>query len=177
MQHFSVADGGWLEFWPEIFIPQAGARYRQRTTISLEAGSGLMFVETLAPGRVASGEVFEFQYLDWEMNIRLGNERVVKEKYRITPANWQPFRRQFPNGYYASLFVFHPEITNQSQCWEAIRALHGNGVWIGQSGLHQGGWSVRLLAPDSISFRKTLFAVREAAYESMGAKAPRLRKY
>ena len=29
-QEYRVAAGGWLESWPEIFIPQGGARYRQQ---------------------------------------------------------------------------------------------------------------------------------------------------
>ena len=60
---FEVTRGGWLEFWPELFIPQAGARYRQRTVIRAEPGAELLFFEAMAPGRVASGEVFAFASL------------------------------------------------------------------------------------------------------------------
>ena len=49
------ADGGWLEVMPELFIPQAHCRYRQHTSIKVAAGGEMLFVETLAPGRVARG--------------------------------------------------------------------------------------------------------------------------
>src|ERR1700677_1161545 len=57
-QNFSVEKNGWLEVWPELFIPQAGTRYRQKTRVDIEEGSGFLFFETLAPGRVASGGGF-----------------------------------------------------------------------------------------------------------------------
>ena len=175
-QHFSVARDGWLEVWPEIFIPQAEARYRQRTTIELAEGGGLLFFETLAPGRVASGEVFGFQYLDWETDIFYACKRVAREKYHVSPAGLEAFKRRFPTGYYACIFLFHPKITPESACWEAMDALHEESTWIGRSRLHGHGWSIKLLVTDSVRFRKALNAIRQHCHEAMGRKAPGLRR-
>jgi len=175
-QHFSVASGGWLEAWPEIFIPQGGARYRQKTMIDLEEGGGMLFFEILAPGRVAAGEVFEFQYLDWETDIYYAGEQVVREKYRISPLGLGAFRKQFPTGYYACIFLFHPKITPASACWQSIDALHGQATWVGHSRLRHSGWSIKLLAADSLQFRKTLNAVRRFCYRAMGTHEPDFRR-
>ncbi len=43
-QEFQVANVGWLESWPELFIPQAGARYRQRTTLRVGEGGEALFL-------------------------------------------------------------------------------------------------------------------------------------
>jgi len=175
-QDFAVEKNGWLEVLPEYFIPQAGTRYRQRTQIGLDEGAGLLFFETLAPGRVASGEAFEFQYLDWETDIYYDGVKVVREKYRLTPASLQFLRNQFATGYYASIFLFHPAIMPESACWKSIIALQGESVWAGCSRLHHSGWSIKLLAADSVSFRRALQAVREACYRALSEAMPALRR-
>ena len=111
-QELHVAAGGWLENWPELLIVQGGARYRQRTTIRVETGGELLFFESLAPGRVAMGEVFEFAELQWEMDLVHGGEWVARERYRLTPdaESVRAWRAQFVTGYYASCFVVSPRL-------------------------------------------------------------------
>lgn len=175
-QHFSVEKNGWLEVWPELFIPQAGTRYSQKTRVELEEGSGFLFFETLAPGRVASGEVFEFQYLDWETDIFYDAVPVVREKFQISPASLQAIKRQYPTGYYASVFLFHPAVTPESSCWKMIEALHDTTSWVGHGALVRGGWCIKILAAESVGFRKVLQAVRESCYAAMGGAAPSTRR-
>ncbi|HWB58063.1 MAG TPA: urease accessory protein UreD [Chthoniobacteraceae bacterium] len=175
-QHFAVQKEGWLEIWPELFIPQAGTRYRQKTRIDLDNGAGLLFFETLAPGRVASGEAFEFQWLDWETDIFYAGEKVVREKYRISPDSLRAMIAQFPTGYYASVFLFHAAITGTSACWRALDAMQEESLWIGHSALRRAGWSVKILAADSVRFRKALQAVRQSCHESMGSEMPSVRR-
>src|SRR6478672_8677605 len=69
LQSFHVAEGGWLEYSPASLIPQRRGRYRQTTRVELERGAELFFFETLAPGRVACGECFEFHELDWDFSL------------------------------------------------------------------------------------------------------------
>jgi urease accessory protein len=175
-QHFSVEKNGWLEVWPELFIPQAGTRYSQKTRVDLDEGGGLLFFETLAPGRVASGEAFEFQYLDWETDIFYGGEKVVREKYKISPSSLHAVTKQFPTGYYASVFLFHPRITADSGCWKAIDALHDESTWVGHSELSRAGWCVKILASESVRFRKVLKVVRQSCYAAMGCEMPSPRR-
>src|SRR5688572_13830614 len=84
-QGFEVAEGGSLECWPELFIPQAGARYRQVTTIDVARGGELLFFESLAPGRVASGERFAYLGLEWFADLRLEGRLIARERYRLGP--------------------------------------------------------------------------------------------
>ena len=43
----------------------------------------------------------------------------------------------------------------------AVHALHRDGLWVGVSALRRGGWSLRLVAPDSVKLRQGLCAVRK----------------
>jgi urease accessory protein len=176
-QEFAVARGGWLESWPELFIPQGGARYRQRTTIRVEEGGELLFIESLAPGRVAAGEVFEYAALDWETDILLGGVLIARERYHLSRESTgvQALRAQFASGYYASCFVVTPRLEKDA-CWQRIHDLHTAEAWIGVSELGRGGWVVKVLAADSIHLRRVLAAVRAEIYGALGHRPPALRR-
>jgi urease accessory protein len=43
----------------------------------------------------------------------------------------------------------------------AVSALHGEGIWVGVSALMKGGWSIKLIANDSVRLRGGLRAMRK----------------
>lgn len=178
-QEFNVAAGGSLEFWPEPLIPQRGARYHQRTDIALEPGAELLFLETVAPGRVASGETFAFTELRWSTDLRLGGKLLVRERYRLTPDGPElaALRGRLPEGYWASAFLVSPALTAGSTCWEALHALHGPDHWLGVSALAApGAFAVKIVAADSLALRRVCRALREHVYAALGRPAPDLRR-
>jgi len=177
-QEFRVAPGGWLENWPEIFIPQGGARYRQQTALHVEDGGEALLIEMLAPGRVASGEIFAFTELDWETEIFLGGTRIARERYTLTPESptLTAMRAQFAEAYYASCFVVSPHLCTDSDCWRRIHDLQSNDTWVGCSALVRGGWAIRVLASGSIVLRKSVAAIRGEIYAALGRREPALRR-
>lgn len=178
VQEFGVANGGWLESWPEMFIPQAGARYRQRTTLRVEEGGEALLIEMMAPGRTASGEVFAFAELDWETNVFLGDVKIARERYVLTPESpaLAAMRAKFPEAYYASCFVVSPHLQADAECWGRIHDLHGDEAWVGCSALLRGGWAIRVVAAGSIALRKAVAAIRGEIYAALGKRAPGLRR-
>ncbi len=177
-QTFRVASGGSLEVWPEVLIPQRGARYTQRTVVELARGAVFLFFETLAPGRVASGEIFVFEELRWMTDVRLDGRLVARERYCLNPAgsSLHALQRVFPRGYYASGILISPVLEADANAWEALRALHVDGVWLGLSSLEKNVYILRLVAPDSLAFRRTLHLVRGLVYEGLGRPLPGLRR-
>ncbi len=177
-QEFRVARGAWLESWPEMFIPQSGARYRQRTVVRVEEGGGLLLIEMIAPGRTASGEVFAFGELDWETELFLGGGKIARERYTLTPESptLTAVRARFPEAYYASCLALSPRLTQDSACWRHLHELHEDAAWVGVSALVRGGWAVRVLAEGSVALRKKIAAVRREIYAALGERAPGLRR-
>lgn len=177
-QEFIVAEGASLENWPELFIPQAGARYRQRTVLRVEEGGELLFFETLAPGRVASGESFKYDWLDWETNVFLGAELSARECYRLAPGSGglAALQAQFANAYYASCFVVSPRLTPGSACWGAIHGLHHPSSWVGISDLAGGGWIIKVVADSSLGLRRVLHGIRHRLHAELGQLPPSLRR-
>jgi urease accessory protein len=177
-QRFHVAPGAWLEVWPELFIPQRGARYRQRTMARVEMGGEMLLIEMIAPGRAASGELFAYDEIAWETTVHLGEELIARERYALTPASptLAAVRAQFPEAYYASVLVISERIGSASPCLQLIHALHDDSAWVGCSPLRRGGAAIRVLAAGSIALRKKVGRIREEIHAALGMRVPALRR-
>ena len=177
-QNFTVEENAFLEVNPELFIPQRGARYEQTTAISVESGGELIFFETLAPGRVAMGEAFEFARLDWKTDVRWDGTLAVRERYALSPddESLAALRCAFPQSYYASCFAFGESFLNAEICWREIATLHSDRVWIGCSPATAGGCVVKIVATDSPTLRRVLAEVRRNLYAALGRAAPEWRR-
>ncbi len=80
-----VQDDGLLEYLPDPLIPFAGARYRQRTQIELAPGAGLFWWETVAPGRTARGELFDYELVDISLAISAQGRPLALEHTQLEP--------------------------------------------------------------------------------------------
>jgi urease accessory protein len=84
-----VEEGGLLEYLPDPIIPFAGSRYIQRSRIELASNAGLFWWETLAPGRTARDEIFEYDLLHVDLDISAQGKPLAIERVRLTTP-WQP---------------------------------------------------------------------------------------
>lgn len=164
-QHFRVEAGGWLEVAPEPLVPHRGSHYRQVTTVNVEEGGGLFFVDQLQPGRVAHGEAWTWARLRLELDVRLGPERVLRERFDQTGADLCALARLAGSGdaaCFANAVLIDPSADAVEPAWRGtISALHGKGLWVGVSALRRGGWSIKLVAADPVRLRHALRAIRE----------------
>ncbi|MEA3187203.1 MAG: urease accessory protein [Chthoniobacter sp.] len=174
-QEFFVGSGAFLEVLPEIFIPHGGASYRQRTTIAAESGAELIFFEMLAPGRVAMGENFAFDRLDWETDVHWSGRPSVRERYSLSPAD-ESLEALRDRPYYASCFAFGEDFGAGAECWCEIARLHDDDAWIGCSAAVEGGGVVKILARDSVSLRRVIACVRAALYGTLRRLPPQVRR-
>jgi urease accessory protein len=177
-QRFDVRAGAFLDVYPEITIPQRDSRTRQRTSIEIESGGELLYLETVAPGRVASGEIFAFARFGWQTDVRLAGRLVHRERADLMPGTLSALRTFSPAGYYAGLLVVSPA----SESWgdDFPRQAHEmgrEGIMTGASRLTSGGWSIRVLAPDALGLRRALAAWRSQIYQRLGRPLPEVRKY
>ncbi len=85
-----VGERGLLEYLPDPLIPYAHSRFEQSAAIELEAGATLFWWETFAPGREASGEVFEYHVLRNSLELRAGGALVAREQFAIEPGLRDP---------------------------------------------------------------------------------------
>ena len=176
-QHFQVAAGGWLEVAPEPLVPHQGSRFRQSTSVDIEPGGQLFFVDQLQPGRVGHDEAWRWDRLCLELTVRLGGELVLRERLDQTGEELRALATLAGSGP-AACFANAVLVTDDGGgAWrEELGRLHGDGLWVGVSALRRGGWSLRLVAPDSVKLRQGLKDVRRILSGSYPRLAADLRK-
>ncbi len=169
-QHFAVAQGGWLEVLPEPLVPHRGCRYHQRTQVEVEPGGGVFFADLLMPGRVAHGEAWGWERLCLETEVRLGGELILRERFDQSGAELKALAALAGSGAKACFGNAVLMAEGGAPWLEAVRALHGDGVWLGVSALRRGGWSIKFVAADGLRLRQTLKQLRSV----LAAHYPRL---
>jgi len=178
-QRFEIRAGGSLDVFPEISIPQRDSRSCQKTVIHVERGGELLYVETLAPGRVASGEVFAFEHYSWSTDITVAGRLVHRERASIRPhdAGIAGLTALFPNSYYAGMILISPASEKWSSDFlHTMAKLSDTSVKIAGSRLSAHGWSIRVLAADSLALREGIRRLRETIHERLGRRLPDLRR-
>ena len=164
-QHFSVAAGGWLEVMPEPLVPHRGSRYRQTTTVDVEPGGELFFVDQLMPGRVGHGEAWGWSRLCLELTVRVNGGLVLRERLDQSGEELRALAElagSGPAACFANAILIAPgEAGGPTPHWRAeLGALHRDGLWVGTSTLREGGWSIKLVAPDALRLRQGLREAR-----------------
>ncbi len=104
---FVVGEGALLEYLPDPTIPFAGANFLQRTTIELSTGAGLFWWEILAPGREASGELFEYEQFDMRTCVTAFGRKIAAENICLRPESRNVFSlaRLGPYRYSATFYI------------------------------------------------------------------------
>jgi urease accessory protein len=174
IQQFHVEENASLEWIPEPLIPHAGASYLQSSRIFLHASSSLLFSEWLAPGRVAMGEIFAYQNLRWELDLRIDGDLIARERYDLRPNHHslEALRARFPAAHYLSVYAAG-EMTRD---WPAaeLDALTNEDVCLGHGPLLKGVHVIRALCRNSIAARRLLEHLRQLCYSKAGLVQPSL---
>ena len=175
-QTFEIAAGGSLNVFPELSIPQRDSRSFQKTSIRIAPGGELLYLETLAPGRVASGESFAFQRYSWWTDVTVGGRLIHRERASISPhdASVAALRAHFPASYYGGILLVSPLCENWTTDFpHAIAKLsEGLSAKIATSKLSAHGWSIRVLAADSLALRESIRRIYNSIFARLGRTAP-----
>jgi len=178
-QIFNIAPNGFLETHPEWVIPQAHSRFEQRTRINIEADGRLFFIEALAPGRVASGEAFEFTTFQNRLEVYYDHKLVALEQCNIVPAarSQSGWNASFENPYVYSLYVSAPELNENDPFFQFVYAQQTPTLLCGSSKVDRSPcWNVKILSESSVEAKAALARIREQFYQAIGLPVVDLRK-
>ncbi len=92
ISEFQLGQGAILEYLPDALIPFRQARVLQRTAFSLEEGATLFYWETVAPGRAAAGELFQYERLRLVTEITALGRPVLNDRLLVEPQRCSPFK-------------------------------------------------------------------------------------
>ena len=88
ISEFHLGRDASLEYLPDALIPFRQARVFQRTSFTLEEGATLFCWDTIAPGRAAAGELFEYNSLKIVSEIQAQGVPILTDRMMIEPQRW-----------------------------------------------------------------------------------------
>jgi len=146
--------------------------------VEVEPGGSLFFVDQLQPGRVGHDEAWQWDRLCLELSVRAAGELILRERLDQTGAELRALAGLNGSGP-AACFANAVLIGSvPGGPWlDEVKHLHGEGLWIGASALRHSGWSIRLVAADSVKLRQALRDVRRilsSAFPRLGADLRKL---
>lgn len=163
-QRIRVAAGGWCEVLPEPLVPHRGSRFRQATVLEVESGASVVYVDQLLSGRTGHGEAWQWARLRVDLTVRIDGRLALQERLDHSGAELAALARFHGFGDatgFANAVILTPARGGTTPPWvDEIAGLHGPGAWLGISALKSGGWSLRVIARDSIALRATVGATR-----------------
>lgn len=162
-QVFKVSRGGWLDVMPEPLVPHRGSRYHQITTVDVEAGGTLFFVDQLMPGRVAHGETWQWERLCLDLAVHYEGTLVLRERLNLAGSEFRELAELAgadARACFANAILIGPAKGDAG--WRAaLHSLHREELWIGVSALRDGGWTLKLIARDNLTLRAALRETRQ----------------
>jgi urease accessory protein len=183
--HLTAAEGSYVEYLPDPLIPFEGARFYQRTEVTVAPGATVVLGDTVAAGRLARGERHRYRVLAADLRIarpdgallavdtlRLGADKGTPGPGAAGPAVFAG------HDHVCSLFV----VSDRAPATEIADILHeavaGHGVTYGVSVLPRecGAW-LRLLGDRPVRVAAAHTAAWNSAHRLLtDCPAPAVRK-
>ena len=161
-QEFHIAEKAWLDYWPEILIPQKDSDVLQITKIHLEGDASMVFFDSLAPGRIAHGENYQFRRLKTRLEITQDRELIAKERCVLSPSagKWPLQVPGWEACYYGAIWIAGPHASRviedlQADEFSAQISYCGASLLSSQLGV------IRIVSPSSILLRNAANYFRE----------------
>jgi urease accessory protein len=178
---FDLGPGAYVEHVPDPLIPQAGARFRQRTVVEVASGAAFLAAETLAPGRRARGERFAYELLDLRTKACRAGRELAVDVVRLEPGRGDPLRPGVLGGheYLVTLLAVAPERDPDALARRLDGALAAERAVLGAAGElpHGAGAVARVLTGGALAARRALLTAWGAARDELaGLPLPNVRK-
>jgi len=182
--NLTVGADAFVEYLPDPLIPYAGARYAQRTHVTLDPTATFVTGETVYAGRLSRGERHEYDALAIDLDIVADTGRpLVVDRARLGGTDHCARRAAVLGAHdvVSTLYV----VTRQVPARQLADALHdaaaavaGDGTRIGVSVLpgEVGAW-LRIVGDDTVDIAAARLAAWSAARCVLtGRPAPHVRK-
>lgn len=176
LNELSVAENGLMELLPDPLIPFAQSAYQQRTVIKLADDAGLFWWETVAPGREARNECFDYDLLGLEVDIEANGRPIALEYAQLEPKlrSLSSLARLGAYRYFSTFYICRVGLPATQ--WTALESelgqlagnlTHSNEILWGVSTLVRDGLVVRGVSCDGRSLSSGLLAFWKAAKQAL----------
>lgn len=163
---FRLAEGAFLDYFPDEIIPFAGSDYAQTSEIDLAPGASMLLAEVVCAGRIARGERFAFNRLVLDLTCSAaGSCRRLRDRADLRPreGRWESEAILGEASIWGSFYLLRAEPLDASlidAVDERLRSVEdgAGGATAGPAGLFG-----RVLGSSLDSVRETLGRARDAA--------------
>jgi urease accessory protein len=83
--NLEVKENSYLEFLPEQLIPYKNSRYYQKINLNVDTSSTLVYSEIIVPGRVAMGELFDYDICYLKSSGSNGSQILFNDSSILEP--------------------------------------------------------------------------------------------
>ena len=177
-----LGDAAYVEYAPEPLIPQAGSRLEQEIAVEVGEGAAFLAAETVAPGRFARGELFQYDRLLLRTTVRdAGGRELLADTLLLEPSRRSPHRRGLlgAHAFLGTVLAVAPRGDAGAlaeRLHGAVRNLPGSLAAAGTLP-SEAGVLVRVLAGTSTAAGRAIEAAWRVARETLiGLPPPRRRK-
>lgn len=148
-----LGESSYAEYVPDLLIPQRGAELEQAVEVRVSAGAALVATELIGPGRLARGEVFEYERISLKTAAFHGETELFVDTLLLEPKERSPRSRGAlgPFLYLGNLYAVVPNQDAEKLVDQLRSALpEFDGALAAVSGLPtSSGATVRVLAETS----------------------------
>lgn len=152
---FQIGESAVLEHIPDMLIPHAHARLRQRISVELSPGAAYIGAEVIAPGRAARDERFAYQALQLITTVTHDGREIGTDVVRLVPTEFDPHGpgQLGEYDYLVTMTVAARGRSLDAAAFDTVAATAAGDQGVGGAGALPGGAgiSVRLLTHDSRS--------------------------
>ena len=85
MVTLNLKNNSYLEFIPEQIIPYNNSRFYQKTNLNIDISSTVVYSETIVPGRIAMGEMFDFDVCYLKTEGVVNKKTILRDSSLLMP--------------------------------------------------------------------------------------------
>jgi len=168
-QEFHIGENAWLDSWPEIIIPQKDSDVIQTTKIHLAENASMVFLDSLAPGRIAHGENYTFRRLETCLEIYQSDQLIAKERCVLSPTEgrWPLAVPDWESCYYGAIWIAGSEAAKVILALQSNSELPDKTSHYGASLLSPQLGVVRIISPSSLLLKKATLHFRDIIQQDL----------
>jgi len=166
MINLKVGKDCYLEFLPEQLIPYKNSRYYQKATFTVDDSATLVYSETIVPGRVAMGELFDYD-ICYLKTVCYNEEQELKfhDNSVLEPKNQSMNNLgMFGNKTVLSTMFVVTKKENIEELYKKInQVFKDNNEVVGGASIlpNDSGLSVRILSNSSEDNKTTVYSISQ----------------
>ncbi|MEJ6582127.1 MAG: urease accessory protein UreD [Akkermansiaceae bacterium] len=162
-QRFHIEAGGWLEYQPNVTVPQRDSTVDQEISIDLSSGSEMVFVDQISPGRLKHGEQYLYRRFSSSFSLRHNGVPQAIERMVLEPhlGGWPLVVPGWEVALFGAVWLVKDNLhTHFHTLAEIERDLQKDDLLCGFTALSDQVAVFRLLAPRSTILRQSLKEIR-----------------